>query len=154
MWDEKRLKQLSEEAYETANAHGLCESNDLFVYLCGIGGEIAEAFDSWNKEKGDELEELADVIIRSFTTAKRFGASLFIDKHYTKDRNTIEFPELCYRAYRLLGSITPYTAELGAGLSRIISLLVNTLPELEKITLEKMAYNKTRPFKHGQNKLV
>lgn len=154
MWDEKRLKELSTEAYETANAHGLCESNDLFVYLCGIGGEIAEAFDSWNKEKGDELEELADVIIRSFTTAKRFGALLFIDKHYTKDRNTIEFPELCYRTYRILGSITPYTAELGAGLSRVISLLVNTLPELEKITLEKMAYNKTRPFKHGQNKLV
>ena len=154
MWDEKRLKQLSEEAYETANAHGLCESDDVFVYLCGIGGEIAEAFDSWNKKKGDELEELADVIIRSFTTAKKFNAALFIDKHYTKDRNSITFPELCYRAYRLLGSIPPYIAEFGVGLSRIISLLVNTLPELEQITREKMEYNKLRPFKHGQDKLV
>lgn len=154
MWDEKRLKQLSEEAYETANAHGLCESDDIFVYLCGIGGEIAEAFDSWNKKKGDELEELADVIIRSFTAAKKFNAALFIDKHYTKDRNSITFPELCYRAYRLLGSIPPYIAEFGVGLSRIISLLVNTLPELEQITREKMEYNKLRPFKHGQDKLV
>lgn len=154
MWDEKRLKQLSEEAYETANGHGLCESDDVFVYLCGIGGEIAEAFDSWNKKKGDELEELADVIIRAFTTAKKFDATLFIDKHYTKDRNSITFPELCYRAYRLLGSIPPYIAEFGVGLSRIISLLVNTLPELEQITREKMEYNKLRPFKHGQDKLV
>lgn len=154
MWDEKRLKELSTEAYETANAHGLCGSDDLFVYLCGIGGEIAEAFDSWNKKKGDELEELADVIIRTFTAAKKFDAKLFIDKHYTRDRSTITFPELCYKTYRIFGSITLYTAELGVGLSRVISLLVNTLPELEKITLEKMAYNKTRPFKHGQNKLV
>lgn len=155
MFDKKRLDELATEAFDTANKHGLCEAEDVYVYVCGIAGEVAEAFDAWNKNLHTEIEELADVIIRCLTTAKKFDAYLFPTHIYANEKSKTTFPGICIRAYQLIGEMSVnHIPDLGIGLSSIISFLLEVKPELEEVVLQKMAYNKTRPFKHGQNKIV
>lgn len=155
MFDDKRLNELATEAFDTANKHGLCEAEDVYVYVCGIAGEVAEAFDAWNKNRHTEDEELADVIIRCLTTAKKFNVLLFTARVYANEKSRTTFPGICMRAYQLIGEVSVnHIPDLGMGLSCIIAFLLDVKPELEEAVIQKMQYNKTRPFKHGQNKIV
>lgn len=66
------LKQLQERVWANKEAKGFntTDINKEFVYTYA---ELAEAFESYRKDKGDVGEELADVIIYLLALAKMLG---------------------------------------------------------------------------------
>ena len=53
---------LQKRAYENKLAHNF-NVTDVNLEFCLLYGEVAEAYDAWNKELGNVDEELADVAI-------------------------------------------------------------------------------------------
>lgn len=66
------LKQIQDRIWVNKEAQGFntTDVNKEFVFTYG---ELAEAFDSYRKDKGDVGEELADVIIYLIAIAKMVG---------------------------------------------------------------------------------
>ena len=72
---QKALGTLQKRAYQNKLAHKF-NVTDLNLEFCVLYGEVAEAYDAWNKETGEVGEELADVAIYLLGLAEILGVDL------------------------------------------------------------------------------
>lgn len=176
------LQKLSQEAFETAKAHGWHdEEQPDEVYLMLIITEIAEAVQADRKNlhadveafknyeeiidfkenfetqiKNTVEEELSDVVIRCLDLAGLRG----IDLHYADTLLSegvkevqVSFPELMYLACE---EITCHgydlTERLNALVAGIIAYCNQKDIDLDFFVEQKMRYNQLREYKHGNKK--
>jgi NTP pyrophosphatase (non-canonical NTP hydrolase) len=69
------LKQIQKDIWAHKKSRGFNTTNMEFEFGLTYG-ELAEAFDSWRKKKGDVGEELADVMIYLLSLAEMNGVEL------------------------------------------------------------------------------
>ena len=75
------LKKLQKEIYANKIKQGF-NVEDIYLEFCYILGELAEAFETYYKKKGDLGEELADIVIYLLGLAEILGIDL--EKEVTK----------------------------------------------------------------------
>lgn len=69
------LTEIQKKVYENKVAKGF-NVTDVPLEFCLLSGEVAEAFNAWNKKKSDLGEELADVAIYLLGIAEILGFDL------------------------------------------------------------------------------
>ena len=129
------LKEIQAECHQTSVDHGWWEGVELdptviAMKLCLIHSEVSEALEEVRKNDG----------------------SLYYTEEVTLDgvKTRRIVPESELGSYKL-GSLKPegFPSELADVLIRVFDLAGKMNIDLESVTREKMAYNKTRPHKHG-----
>lgn len=89
------FKKLQKDVYQNKVDKGF-NITDVNQEFCSIYGEVAEAYDSWNKKKDDVGEELADIVIFTMGLSEILGINLEseilkkIDKNSKRTYKTID----------------------------------------------------------------
>ena len=68
-------KELQERIYQNKVNHNF-NTTDINKEFCLLYGEVAEAYDSWRRQKGDAGEELADIGIYLLGLSEILGIDL------------------------------------------------------------------------------
>lgn len=128
--ESKGLNVLRDEAYENAKAHGFHDVNHTVGdSMMLITTEIGEAFEAFREgAKPSEMKYEGSETFESFAGAGRPSAR---------------------RLHKPIG----VPSELADIIIRVLDFSGEHGIDIERAVLEKMAYNKTRPFKHGNKAL-
>lgn len=97
------LREMQRAVYQNKVDHGF-NVTDVNYEFCLLYGEVAEAYESWLKNKGDVGEELADVAIYLMGLAEILGVDLKgeIERKMEKNRR---------RRYRMVDGVPIKTEE-------------------------------------------
>ena len=89
------FKKLQNDVYQNKVDKGF-NITDINQEFCSIYGEVAEAYDAWNKKKDNVGEELADIVIFTMGLSEILGIDLEdeivkkIDKNSKRIYKTID----------------------------------------------------------------
>lgn len=143
----KTLSMLRDAAYENAKAHGFHdESRTMGDGIALLHTEISEAFEAF-REGGGAAEVWYEEKVLAFH--KNGSPILSRGKHVSvvvAHERQNDDPE---RPYKLCG----VPSEIADLMIRAFDFAGEHRIDIEKFVLEKMAYNRTRPFKHGNKAL-
>jgi len=128
--EKRTLTALRDEAYDNAKAHGFHDvSRTVGDAMMLITTEVAEAFEAYRE--GGKLNEMLYEALPGYPP----NPAGLERKSQSPDG----------RLYKPVG----VPSEMADIIIRVLDFCGEHAIDIERITLEKMAYNRSRPFKHG-----